>query len=79
MIVCDTSCGVTANWLTVDDAVPYPPTGTAPYLAGSYSCRPPAPVSASTGARQCRVRMQFVDGAGNLSILSGAVVGNEHF
>jgi len=80
VIVCDTSCGVTSNWTTVSDAIPYPPTGTAPFLAGTFSCRAQAQVTTSggAGAHQCRARMQFVDGTGSESILSGAVVGNEH-
>lgn len=83
VMVCETGCGATRNWRTVSDSVPYPPTGSAPYLAGLFSCRPPAvpslqPASASGESRECRVRMQFVDGLGDASILSAAVIGNEH-
>jgi hypothetical protein len=77
VIVCDTVCNFRRNWRTVSDAVPYPPDGTAPYLAGWFYCRAVPPKTGPPQPRQCRVRMQFVDGLGNAGILSGAVVGDE--
>jgi hypothetical protein len=77
VIVCDTVCNFRRNWRTVSDAVPYPPDGTAPYLAGWFYCRAVPPKTTPPQPRQCRVRMQFVDGLGNAGILSAAVVGDE--
>jgi hypothetical protein len=76
VIVCDAACDVAANWRMVSDAVPYPPAPPAPYLAGWFSCRS-IPPTVPPAARQCRVRMQFVDGLGNAGILSAAVAGYE--
>jgi hypothetical protein len=77
VIVCDTVCNVAANWRIASDAVPYPPTAPAPYLAGSFSCRA-VPPGIAPQPRQCRVRMQFVDGMGNAGSLSAAASGPEH-
>jgi hypothetical protein len=74
VIVCDTNCGLDAAWHTASDAVPYPPAGTAPYLAGAFQCR----ATATAPPSRCRVRMQFVDGLGNPGILSAIASGNEH-
>jgi hypothetical protein len=76
VMVCDEGCGSASNWETVSDAVPYPPTPPTPYLAGTFSCRTIPPLAAPQ-TRQCRVRMQFVDGLGNTGILSAAAVGTE--
>jgi hypothetical protein len=76
VIVCDAGCNLTTSWRTVANAVPYPPTGSAPYLAGWFPCRP-APRTKTPQPHQCYVRMQFVDGLGNAGILSAAVAGDE--
>jgi hypothetical protein len=76
VIVCDTVCNVASNWRIASDAVPYPPTPPAPFLAGSFLCRA-APVTGPPQPRQCRVRMQFFDGTGAAGILSAAASGSE--
>ena len=77
VIVCDTVCNVASSWRTVSDAVPYPPAAPAPYLAGSFPCHA-TPLTGSAPACRCRVRMQFVDGAGNAGIVSAVASGLEH-
>jgi hypothetical protein len=77
VMVCDEACGAPSSWQTVSDTVPYPPAPPTPYLAGTFSCRT-IPLTALPVTRQCRARMQFVDGLGNAGILSAAAVGTEH-
>jgi hypothetical protein len=83
VFVCEIACTVAASWRVVSDAVPYPPAGNAPFTAGTFQCHtvpsPPAPAQTqSIAARQCQVRMQFVDGLGAAGSMSGLAIGSEH-
>ena len=78
LLVCDGNCGVSSSWQTASDALPYPPVGTAPFTAGTFSCATAVPAIQSVGPRQCQVRMQFVGGSGEVSISSAIGRGLEH-
>ncbi|MDQ1466311.1 MAG: hypothetical protein QOH10_726, partial [Actinomycetota bacterium] len=62
--VCTSNCGTAASWTDSGLSIPYPPSGSSPYSAGTYACG---------GNASCQVRMQFVDGSSRASIATAAV------
>ena len=53
--VCTSDCGINASWHDSGLTIPYPPTGSSPFRAGTYACG---------GNASCQVRLQFTAGNG---------------
>ena len=67
VFTCTTSCSRSANWTDTGLPVAYPPSGSAPFVAGTITC------GDSHHSPTCQVRMQFVDGLGEPGNLSANI------
>ena len=64
LFYCGGRCSSTSNWRTSKMTIPFVPAAKPPFVTGAFHCT-------HTIHDQCEMRMQFVDGQGHPSALTG--------